>query len=380
MILHLHKNREAISCWSLLPAVKFALIILPISICVFAGIAEASPTSSGEARSRPALPQGQSVPVHLAVDISAGRISVKMDNVPLAKLLAIVAERTRARVVVHGTADENLNVEFHDLPLEEGLRRIVHGKNVAFFYESRISTGRVTARLFEMRIFSGGDDGTQATVFDPISPVVSRLGPRAKVSADQTQANPILGALTKRLREATGAQERKDAAVALGKLTDPAAIESLSQALSADVESSVRIAAAEALAKTWDESAVAPLSRSLVSDGTSAVREAAARALGLTWSENAISPLIEALSTDRDALVREQAARALGQTAGDEAVPALAHALAQDPRVFVRDAAAQALGTIGGQDALDALARASVADGDEWVRETAAISAVNSPK
>ena len=359
---------------------KFALIILPISICVFAGIAVASPTSSGEARSRPALPQGQSVPVHLAVDISAGRISVKMDNVPLAKLLAVVAERTGARVVVNGTADENFSVEFHDLPLEEGLRRIVRGKNVAFFYESRISKGRVIARLFEMRIFSGGDDGTQATVFNPISPVVSRLRPRAKVSADQTQANPILGALTMRLREATGAQERKEAAMALGKLTDSGVVESLSQALSADAESSVRIGAAEALAKTWHESAVAPLSRSLVSDGSSAVREATARALGLTWSENAISPLIEALSTDRDALVREQAARALGQTAGEEAVPALAHALAHDPRVFVRDAAAEALGTIGGQDALDALAKASAADSDEWVRETAAISAVNSPK
>ena len=361
---------------------KYALLVLPMSICLFARIAVASSASSGEARLRPSLLPGQSLPGHLAIDMSAGRISVKLDNVPLAKLLAVIAERTGARIVVHGTAEENLSIEFHDLPLEEGLRRIVRGKNAAFFYDSnaQISTGGVTARLFEMRIFIGGDDGTQATIFNPISPAVADMHPKAKVSTDQIHQNPILAALTKRLRQATGAQERKEAAKALGKLTDAAAIESLSGALSADAESSVRIAAAEALAKTWDESAVIPLSWSVVSDGNSAVREAAAKALGLTWSQDAISPLIEALSTDRDALVREQAARALGQTAGEEAIAALAHALAHDPRVFVRDAAAEALGTIGGRDALDALARASVADRDEWVRETAAISAINSPK
>lgn len=353
---------------------KFTLIFLLISVCVLPRIALASPTSSGEARLRP--------PVNPAIDVSAEKISVKMDSAPLAKVLGVIAERTGARVVLYGSSDESISAEFHDQPLEEGLRRILRGKNVAFSYKSdlRISTGGATVKLFEMRVFLGVGDGAQATIFSPISSSVARTRPKAKVSADQTQANANLAALTKRLLESKGEQERQEAAAALGKLTDPAVIEPLSQALSVDAESAVRVAAAEALGKTWDESVVAPLSQSIASDGSSAVREAAARALGLTWSEIAVPALTAALLIDRDALVREQAARALGQTAGEEAVAALAHALAHDPRSFVRDAAAEAIGTIGGREALEVLARAATHDPDIWVKQTAAEAALNSPK
>jgi HEAT repeat protein len=253
-----------------------------------------------------------------------------------------------------------MSAELSDQPLEEGLRRLFRGYNLVIYYDSpsRDAHRGGSARLSEVRIFTGADPHAQAIVFAPPFPNANAQGATVP-AAHRASSDP---------KEAFPAERTSDRAV----------IESLSETLLSNNDSSVRAGAAEALGKTWDEGAVVPLSQSLADDPSSAVREAAARALGRTWSERAVPALSEALMSDRDARVREQAARALAQTAGEEAVEALARALVNDPRLFVRDAAAEALGTIGGRGAMDALSQAAVRDPDAWVRETAAEAALNS--
>jgi hypothetical protein len=338
-------------------------------------MAAAAPTPSGATRLRPVA----AIPV---MDISAGRLSVKLEGLALAKILEFLAERSGARMVLYGNGDERVSGEFSDQPLEEGLRRLLRGYNVAIYYrsQSRNSDRGGSMQLAEVRIFANAGAGAQAVVFDPASSMKANDSKGAQLSSSQRRVDSRLAALKETLLEAKDSRERQEAAAALGRISGDAAIESLGEALLSDADFSVRASAAEALGKTWDESAVAPLSQSIANDPSSAVREAAARALGLSWSEKAVPALIGALLSDRDALVREQAARALGQTAGEEAVEALVQALGHDPRLFVRDAAAEALGAIGGGEALAALAQAAAHDPDGWVKETAAETAVNSPK
>jgi hypothetical protein len=360
-------------------SMKTVARFLLLGIWLFAEIATAAPATLGNAKSRPVAKVGHAVETIPVVDFFQGRLSVKIVGAPLATVLKVIAARTGARIILLGGSDQTVGADFTNQPLEEGLRRLLRGRNLALFYTANLGARETGYLVSEIKIFPLLDDtSTQTTIFYHDV----RLMPRspAKTLLGEQKVNPEIERLAKQLAEAKDSQTRRKAAAALAKLADPSAIGPLSEALLTDADASVRATAAEALGKTWDEGAVAPLARMLSDDASSSVREAAARALGVTWSDDAVSPLIEAMLSDRDALVREQAARGLAQIAGEEAVEALAQTLSRDPRVFVRDAAAMALGSIGGQDALDALAKASMADGDEWVRETAAVAAVNSPK
>lgn len=317
----------------------------------------------------------------LTINVVQGRLSAKIDAVSLSAVLKALAEHSGARIVLIGESDSIVGAEFADIPFEEGVRRLLRGRNLAFFYALRSSPGGASYRLSEMRIFPlAAELSVSTTVFGAGHGADSPSRGPAKSTLENNKINSWTARWSKLLRDAEGSQDRLLAATELAKISDPSVIGPLSEALEMDADSAVRAKAAEALAKTWNEAAVAPLTRALLGDPSASVREAAAAALGATWSDHAVSPLISALLGDRDALVREYAARALAQTAGEEAVEALNHALAGDPRAFVRQAAAEALGAIGGVSALDALTKASRDDADDWVREAAALSAINSPK
>jgi hypothetical protein len=242
----------------------------------------------------------------------------------------------------HGSSEETITAEFKNETLEEGMRRLFQGRNLAYFYAA--SDARKSRRLVALLILGTNEAGSGGDNFFS-TPYVNAQKTRGTLLVEDGQALP-----------------RRELARLLAESRDTAE----------------RVRAATELGKTWSEGAVNPLTEALAADPSASVREAAAGALGRTWSEGAVQPLTEALAGDRDGRVREQAARALAQTGGEEAVPALAAALERDRRWFVREAAALALGTIGGRDALDALIRASRADRDPWVREAADMAALDS--
>jgi HEAT repeat protein len=99
------------------------------------------------------------------------------------------------------------------------------------------------------------------------------------------------------------------AAVALGKLKDPAALEVLTTALH-DEHPNVRAAATRSLAELKDPRAVPPLAATLREDDNSYVRWHAAMALEQFDDPRAVGPLTAALK-DEDELVRTTARRAL---------------------------------------------------------------------
>ncbi len=136
---------------------------------------------------------------------------------------------------------------------------------------------------------------------------------------------------------------RQRAAITLGNIGDPGAVEPLIKALD-DEDSFVRDFAARALGSIGDPRAVDPLIRAL-RDASVLVRRSAAKALESIDNPVAVEPLIQSLD-DESVLVRRSAAAALGSVADPRGTEPLVESLG-DENIAVRDAAAQALAEIG---------------------------------
>jgi HEAT repeat protein len=297
-------------------------------------------------------------------------MTVKLIESSLGEVLEIIAAQTGAAIFLHGSLDAEVSLDFTNLSLEEGLRRIAAGKNLFLSYRTDDVSGGQRIWLAEVRIFGSDSKGTM-TAFKPGRLMAqSEAANQRKVVAPGRRIDPELDAAAQRLRNATDGVARKQAAEQLGKSWNADAIEPLAQSLSAETDPGVRQAAAEALGNTWNDAAVEPLSQALLQDSSAAVREAAASALGQLWQDRAVPYLVDALMNERDAMVRERVALALGDSAGEEAVDALAQTLANDSRWFVREAAAIALAKLGGGTAQNAILAATVYDSDGWVKQT----------
>jgi HEAT repeat protein len=200
-------------------------------------------------------------------------------------------------------------------------------------------------------------------------------------------------------------ERRYDAAVALGRTGDPAAVPALEEALS-DPDPGVRWMALEALGAIgspalpvltrllgsddidlrWgaavslgeigDPAAVGPLARTL-EDEDRYVRTRAALALAAIGAP--ALPSILAAAGHRDAGVRWAVALALGKARFPDGISTLS-ALVADPDAGVRWKAAEALGAVGGEAAVGPLVHA-LDDGDEEVcaAATAALTAIGEP-
>lgn len=135
----------------------------------------------------------------------------------------------------------------------------------------------------------------------------------------QSPAEPLLGDL-----QAEVPAVRRQAAAALGRLADRAAVPALVAAL-ADPDASVRREAASSLANLKDERAVAGLIK-LLADGDANVRFYAAYALGEIKDPRAAGALVRALG-DPQWNVRDQAAWALRELHPPDLAPQLVAAL-----------------------------------------------------
>jgi HEAT repeat protein len=162
---------------------------------------------------------------------------------------------------------------------------------------------------------------------------------------------------------------RRQAAEALGKISDPRAVEPLITTLS-DPDPLIRRQAIQALGKIKDPRAGKPLTEILIdTDEEPYVRATAAGALGRIEQATAVNALISALYDD-NWVVRSRAVRALGKIRDPRAVDPLIGAL-RDKDATVRGYAAQALGEFKDVRAIEPL-KAALQDGSPTVRTKAA--------
>lgn len=260
----------------------------------------ASPPTLSAATEAPGTPTVEEGPtkavtmLHL-VRFTDGYLSVQVEAVSLHALLDEVARQSGLTVTGYVAPDEKVTLEFHQLPLREGLERILRHRSFVLQYAkgaSGASRPKTLWLLSQGRAQSLAEDAVvdgKKTAFsaDPVAAEISRL--RARL-------------------DSTDPQGREEAAAALGETGHP--------------------------------KAVAPLTRAL-SDENPDVREAAIVSLAVLGGADAARALAVALN-DADPGNREEAVYALLEIGDDMAVGLLEKALADD-EAFVREAAAEAL-------------------------------------
>lgn len=223
------------------------------------------------------------------------QLTVKVKDVSLKELLEEIARQGDLTLVLSGSLEEQITIEFHLLSLEEGLRRIFRQRNFAVEYsttsEESPPTGRRPKALW---VFSGGEEGSppQTTIGD------DGTG-RASSQDGGRQISRLQAALTRE-----DPSEREEAVESLGETGRPDAVAPLKLALK-DVDKDVRQAAIAALASIGGDEAAHALATAL-QDQDALVREAAVEALADIGGETAVRLLEQAL-TDEDEAVRETA-------------------------------------------------------------------------
>lgn len=151
---------------------------------------------------------------------------------------------------------------------------------------------------------------------------------------------------------------RRAAAKALAELGTRQQILALTKALQADPDRGVRVNAAHALGRLGDDAALLALIESL-NDREAIVRVEVAQALSRYNSQTAFDLLLQALraSGPENRFMRQYAAEALGKLGDRRAGPALLEAL-KDESELVRPAVAIALGRLNVIAAIEPLQRA----------------------
>lgn len=233
-------------------------------------------------------------------------LTLRANDIPLKEVLTEIVDQSGISITIHGELEGLISADFSDLPMDEGLKRLVKGLNYVFIY--------------------GSEKGKSGTL--PIKRVIiySKKG-----------GGPI-----RRLESRRVVPERQPS-----QELEEASFDSLVKALQ-DKDPAVREEAVDRLVDLEDKRAINHLSRVLLQDKAPDVRESAAEALGDFGDRRVVRPLVRALR-DEDAGVRESAVYALVEIGGGEAINALRRAL-QDEDEDVREAAADALEEMTGKD------------------------------
>lgn len=241
----------------------------------------------------------------LDIKFSNGQLSVKIKNSPLEKVLKEIMSQSGARIWLNDSIDGIVTVEFQNIPIGEGVRRILKDKNYAFAYalhevkEGKLSIVRAS-KSKEIFTKVKNEPPKKATP-KPGMPVAKKEKPKKE--------KPSFESLVKDALENEDPGKREDAITALGESKDPRAIEIISKALTNDPTEDVRLSAIDALLDMGDKSIVDPLSIAL-KDRDPWVRESAVEALGEVGGEAAIEFIKSALN-DEDGSVRELAQETL---------------------------------------------------------------------
>ncbi len=300
----------------------FHLVCLTVSLTFLTTITQAeNKLKTTDAETQPS--QSARV-IHFAND----HLTVKVVDVSLHELLQEIARQSGLTIVLSGSPEDWVTIQFHELPFDKGLRRILRHQSFALEYSQQTRDERqpIVPRPKKLWVFSKGDEDYPVQT----NRVDGSSGQEATLDSPRMQAAPT--------SEDSG--ERKEAVEAP---TDP-------------------------LAAIWGEEPARAVAIALEDDNFW-VRDAAVEALGELSGDEAARALAIAVQNE-ETWIREAAVKALGKLGGNEAVYALAPAL-KDEDSWIRWEAVKALGEVGGESAVRLLEQA-LADEDESVRGTAA--------
>jgi hypothetical protein len=272
-----------------------------------------SPTAKGEEVTQPSM----------VVNVEQGLLSVDARNAPLGDVVEAIAKQAGFQLATKGDLDTPVTWSFANVPLNDGVRRILSNISSVMVYAPSENGG--SGRLIAIRTLrrqadraTGNMQIARSIPTPPRNKATSVAGsqPRPTLSLDGDREDRLRAArrlirqpdvanvndLVLLLYQDDDPVIRRIAAIGLGKIRTPEAREALIAALS-DEDSLVRRRAIQGLGKTWRDQAVEPLSAVLIEDPEPNVRRQAALRLGRIFSEDAYRSL-DAARLDTDFSVR----------------------------------------------------------------------------
>ena len=228
-----------------------------------------------------------------------GRLSVKLKNAPLDKVLKEIMAQSGARIWLSDSIDTAVTIEFRELPIRDGVHKILKNKNYAFVYMPNGKKEGSLSFINQNRLDDAANEMNEA-LFQGSSqkprPPLSKKGRGEKISFEM---------LAKDALESNDTNKREEAVIALGESKDKRTTEILSRVLASDPSEEVRLSSIDALITTGDKNIVEPLSIA-IKDMSSEVRQSALEALAEIGGENS-QELIKGALNDEDNMVRELA-------------------------------------------------------------------------
>jgi hypothetical protein len=210
------------------------------------------------------------------------------------EVFAELARQTGIQVQVEGAAAiETVSMEFTNLPLDEGIKQILQGKNYALTYTDETHDRRGGPKIVAVRVLPTSSEPKPS---GPVSDVATgpnpRLGTSAVVQGAEIEDRNAVVSLLSATHDADP-RARRTAVKALGDLGDESAVEALGQLLINDSDKKVRRAATDALAEIGSPQALRELGRAL-KDQDLVVQRNAAEAIVAIGGEQTLTRLREA--------------------------------------------------------------------------------------
>jgi HEAT repeat protein len=254
---------------------------------------------------------------NMRIQVQGGFLTVASQNVPLSTLLRAIGEEAGFEVTIEGDLDSAVDRSFSDVPLVQGLRRLLDRNSFLMFFDE-------SENLRELRVLAAAEGGGE----QPLQPIVSTV-------ADPSQADLEIWILD--------------------RLTSP--------------QRDTRIVAVRRLVRLEPGTAVNIAVGILASELDPIVRGQTIATLGKIGGDRVPGLLASAL-TDEQASVRKHAIRAWQAVGAEQAIAALGSVLTEDSDREVRLMALQALIEINNDSSRDYLLLATT-DQDESIRQTA---------
>lgn len=231
-----------------------------------------------------------------------GQLSARLTNSPMKEVLKEIMERSKARIWINDSIDDVLvTVEFQDVPINEGVRKILKDKNYAFVYApGQIKEGKLSV------MNNNESDMSYNSPHESYQDVMGdahkgHISPRGRFDNAENERSSI-EALIKDALENESIEKREEAVIALGESRNKNAIEVISKVLMNDPNEEVRLSSIDALLAIGNASVIQPLSVGL-KDQKPSVRESTVEALAAIGGESAME-LVKSAMNDEDESVR----------------------------------------------------------------------------
>jgi hypothetical protein len=268
----------------------------------------------------------ESAPPVSGVSVRDGLLTVNVRNAPLPEVLRLVAKFAKFEVHIADDVRGVVTASFTDVPLRDGIGRLVRGYSVVLTALAPNDDGDAL-RLTQLRVYKAGSSAPL-----PSSPLAHALpearSPRvmpeietgrsfsAAMPASAAEGVPVrtqsvfnadeanLSAFGNALSSLSDAEVRQDIVIALKEIGGPQAAGFLANALR-DEDASVRREAVAGLSAVGGPDSRSALLSALRQDPEPQLRVEAARALALYRRDEEVGKALAAAASDPDNAVRQ---------------------------------------------------------------------------